>query len=851
MPTPAWYTGTRLEQLGLTAAVTPVKLLAANVGANLPWAGKFIGNETGPTAHAPTSFDGEIGEFWIRAAEMPAEHVLAWHANHDDTRLFYGTSGENLPGDTNVRAPIAAPDLTTVVGDTNPLIDVLANDVEVGGATLTIESVTQPTPAGSGTVAIESGKIRYTQPAAKLQGEAFYTYTVVDQSPAKRSTAKCRLYRTPTVGPPPPTTFAFVPAAPTVSPNAPANTAVSTATLGTGTGTGAGEWVLGGTHAALFELSAVTGRSTIVEKKDAITATGSKTITLTYRNEPGQVADITVSLTVTVAVSAPTAITVNPTTLTIAGNAPDDTIVTKVSINGGTGTGAFTLSGASTGFHLVAVPGGLEPLSRNLQKNGNDVISSGSKAVTIHYVGDDVTLALAVTIVVTTGPAVAPTDILIGDSTPSVAANADAGTDITTLTLNNSATGATGAWTLLNTATPPAVPTYIKLSAASGSPVKIQKKTNTVINTGDFDYVATYTEPPSVVLNEPFTLNVTSAVSVPQLSGTLPPDLYPRNSVATMNALRGGTNNCGSILVFTGRADSWTEYVNGTKGGTYSTATDSVLGTKSPIKWALDNGIVPVVSLPLCPLLSPKIVHADITAGDYDDYYDDVMAKLDNVVDSTDEWVLRLAWEPTGYDEADYTTAAGAAAFGAAWSHIALRFKAHFPNMKTDWCNLKNSSFLLEAYPGSSAVDIIGVDYYDRNEVHTLNSDDPPNPDATPPTLGGFMYRWNNTAKTNPKGIYTWAAFARTKGKPLSVNEWGLWHKRNSTTCASNVNRDDAGGGDNAVYVQLMYDFFKANKDIIYSETYFQRCPNSLTYAPDNAANAKYATLWATHWKDA
>lgn len=51
LPTPAWYTGTRLEDLGLTAAIVPVKLTSAAVGTKLPWAGKYIGNEQAPATH--------------------------------------------------------------------------------------------------------------------------------------------------------------------------------------------------------------------------------------------------------------------------------------------------------------------------------------------------------------------------------------------------------------------------------------------------------------------------------------------------------------------------------------------------------------------------------------------------------------------------------------------------------------------------------------------------------------------------------------------------------------------------------------------------------------------------------
>ncbi len=72
--------------------------------------------------------------------------------------------------------PVAADDEATTDEDTSVLIDVLANDTDVDGDTLTIESVTAP---ANGTAAIEDGKVRYT-PDPDWSGTDTFDYTVSD-----------------------------------------------------------------------------------------------------------------------------------------------------------------------------------------------------------------------------------------------------------------------------------------------------------------------------------------------------------------------------------------------------------------------------------------------------------------------------------------------------------------------------------------------------------------------------------------------------------------------------------------------------------------------------------------------
>ncbi|HMY50495.1 MAG TPA: Ig-like domain-containing protein [Rhodocyclaceae bacterium] len=73
-------------------------------------------------------------------------------------------------------APVANPDSVAVLSGGSVLIDVLANDTDIDSPVLTI---TGATGASHGTVAIESGKVRYTPDAGYAGGDSF-TYTITD-----------------------------------------------------------------------------------------------------------------------------------------------------------------------------------------------------------------------------------------------------------------------------------------------------------------------------------------------------------------------------------------------------------------------------------------------------------------------------------------------------------------------------------------------------------------------------------------------------------------------------------------------------------------------------------------------
>lgn len=87
-------------------------------------------------------------------------------------------------------APIAVDDVETTLVDTPVMVDVLGNDVELGGETLIIASLTQP---ANGTVSVNSdGTAEYT-PAAGFTGVDTFEYTTCDPA-GQCATASVTVY---------------------------------------------------------------------------------------------------------------------------------------------------------------------------------------------------------------------------------------------------------------------------------------------------------------------------------------------------------------------------------------------------------------------------------------------------------------------------------------------------------------------------------------------------------------------------------------------------------------------------------------------------------------------------------
>lgn len=220
---------------------------------------------------------------------------------------------------------------------------------------------------------------------------------------------------------------------------------------------------------------------------------------------------------------------------------------------------------------------------------------------------------------------------------------------------------------------------------------------------------------------------------------------------------------------------------------------------------------------------------SSIAAGKQDQVWRKVAANLED--NGRGDSVVRVGWEVNLPDWRWATTASNAPEFRAAFRRVVQTMRAVAPNLKFDFgigCGspLKGGNDRLSAlttlYPGDDVVDIVGCDTYDWWNTHATS-------DAT----------WGNVLHPSyGPGIEDVVKFARAHGKGASFPEWGLARKENGN-----------GGGDNPYYIEAMFGFFQANRDVVAYECYFDEpdsyIKSSLYGAGQNPRSAAvYRRLW-------
>ncbi|TOL67679.1 RTX toxin, partial [Vibrio parahaemolyticus] len=170
--------------------VTPVADIVADkatVVEDTPTIIKVLGNDTFEGKDKVVSLDAENGP--KNGTVIVNNDGTVTYTPDDnyvgkDTFTYVVTSGgvsESTTVEVNVTpvndAPVAKNDISTTQEDTAVTIDVLSNDTDVDGDTLSIQSAS--VPSDQGTVEIVDGKLVFT-PAENFNGDAEITYTVTD-----------------------------------------------------------------------------------------------------------------------------------------------------------------------------------------------------------------------------------------------------------------------------------------------------------------------------------------------------------------------------------------------------------------------------------------------------------------------------------------------------------------------------------------------------------------------------------------------------------------------------------------------------------------------------------------------
>ena len=212
---------------------------------------------------------------------------------------------------------------------------------------------------------------------------------------------------------------------------------------------------------------------------------------------------------------------------------------------------------------------------------------------------------------------------------------------------------------------------------------------------------------------------------------------------------------------------------------------------------------------------------AECAAGQFDGFIQSIRTSMLNngalaAATAGRPVMLRLGWEANSVEDGFPWRATGD---GTSWAACFRRW-VDILNPVTDasstpparqksftivWnmANRGSLSFPIDnMWPGDDYVDIVGSQFYDRC---------PP----LPPSNNDAEWARRLTARDaygNPAGPLAWLSYAKSKGKPYAIPEWGVA----GPTFVCNT-----PGIDNPYFIRKMYQFFWWNADDIAFESYF------------------------------
>jgi hypothetical protein len=133
----------------------------------------FTQPSNGSVATTDTVGDPVTGLFYLPAQDFAGTDTFTYTVADDSGATATTTVTVSVRGMND--APVAADDSAATNEDASVLIDVLANDSDVEGDSLTVS----PNAPANGTAEVSSGQVRYT-PAPDYTGTESFTYTVND-----------------------------------------------------------------------------------------------------------------------------------------------------------------------------------------------------------------------------------------------------------------------------------------------------------------------------------------------------------------------------------------------------------------------------------------------------------------------------------------------------------------------------------------------------------------------------------------------------------------------------------------------------------------------------------------------
>jgi hypothetical protein len=214
-----------------------------------------------------------------------------------------------------------------------------------------------------------------------------------------------------------------------------------------------------------------------------------------------------------------------------------------------------------------------------------------------------------------------------------------------------------------------------------------------------------------------------------------------------------------------------------------------------------------VYSVALLPQ-NPRDTMQRGAAGEYDHYYRKLAHRL--VRAGQADAVLRLGWE-FNLEDSRWATSRPRV-FVDYFRHVVAAMREEpGQNFEFDWnpSNGKGKYDAVRYYPGNDVVDYVGVDAYDASWAFRSY----PYPPGCDPVCRSGRQRnaWSRWIYGGSRGLRFWSQFARSKGKSMSLPEWGLWQRP-----------DRHGGGDDPEYLRRMHAFITDPKNRVAYQAYFE-----------------------------
>jgi hypothetical protein len=141
-----------------------------------------------------------------------------------------------------------------------------------------------------------------------------------------------------------------------------------------------------------------------------------------------------------------------------------------------------------------------------------------------------------------------------------------------------------------------------------------------------------------------------------------------------------------------------------------------------------------------------------------------------------------------------------------------------------------------DLYIGDAYTDGLSLDFYDIHPPEPITNEASMDNYLTDTSGTSAIYKEADGVTPLPgcRGPQTWFEFAKSRGKLISVGEWGL-------KLASEY---PGGENDNPAFIEGVFDFFTKYAANISYENYFTQSDSQFTNFPESAA--KYGQLWGS-----